>query len=466
MIHLPTLTPLEHTGFIATGLLVYVLVTRARRQQRPAFAAMAWVISIIAFPYLALPLFLLFGTRKLVRPARRGIETPQHPENPAAPAWCTRLLSALGVAEAAANKDIEFQADGTASLAALCDVIDAAQQTLDICTYVLGDDATGTLLVDRMIARAHAGVKVRLLVDAAGSLRTAHAHDARLRDAGIDKRLFMPILGSPRRQGINLRNHRKITLADGCVLWSGGRNLADEYFIDRAGTPAWIDLSFRARGALAERAQASFELNWQVARGQTVAPPSHAGAGRIENAADTTPTLAQWVPSGPEFHDDTLHALLLSACFHAEQRLFLATPYFVPGDALLQALLLATRRGVRLLLLVPARSNHGLADWARGRALRELAAAGAQVCLLPHMLHAKAAVVDDTLALCGSANLDNRSLFLNYEAMAAFYDARQIDWLADWFETTARTGAPASAQTPGWLRDLAEGVVGAVAFQL
>lgn len=464
MLHLPTLSPLEHTGFVAAGLLVYVVVTRARRQRRHPYAALAWVMGIAAFPYLGVPLFLIFGTRKLVRPATRRAPMPRGLWAEHAPPWATRLLAALGVPGAEPTHGIDFQADGEAALAALRALVREARHTLDVCTYVLGDDEVGASMAALLAERARAGVRVRLLVDAAGSLKTARAHDAVLRAAGIEQRLFMPPLGRRYRR-VNLRNHRKLTIADGRGVWSGGRNLANEYFIGRAGEPAWIDLSFSAQGPLAVQAQALFDASWHAARGEAAPAPGVPASGP-QAAPTSAAALAQWVPSGPDYHEDTLHALLLSGAYHAEQRLLLATPYFVPDEALLEALLLAVKRGVRLVLVLPAQSNHRLADLARGRALRELVTAGAQVQLLPHMLHAKAVVVDEALALCGSANLDSRSFFLNYEAMVAFYGAAQIGWLAHWIESTATAGTPAAATPPGWGRDLVEGLVASVAFQL
>ncbi|WP_233135401.1 phospholipase D-like domain-containing protein, partial [Acidovorax sp. T1m] len=176
--------------------------------------------------------------------------------------------------------------------------------------------------------------------------------------------------------------------------------------------------------------------------------------------------LAQWVPSGPDQPDDTVYALLLTAAFHAQRRIVAITPYFVPDEALLDAWCIACRRGVQVHLVVPARSNHRLADWARERALRQLAAAGAQVWLAPGMVHAKAVVIDDSMALTGSLNLDARSLFLNYESMTAFYEREQVQWLSDWCARQIATAQPHQARQPSWLRDIAEGVVRAVGFQL
>ena len=494
MIRLPTLSPLEHAAFVAAGLLLYVLVTRARQQRRHPYAALAWVLGIAAFPYLGVPLFLLFGTRKTVRPSTPRQPVPAGPWARLAPAWATGLLAALGVPEARPQAALRFHADGAQALAELRALIASAERTLDVCTYVLGDDQVGAAVADELAARARAGVRVRLLIDSVGSLRSRRSHDARLRAAGVRVRRFMPALRNPRRGRTNLRNHRKLVVADGLRLWGGGRNLADEYFIGRAGEAPWIDLSFSAEGALATQAMALFEGDWRIALGLRRASgvpyaeralrheallhayqPADASAAALASAppvasGDAAPSpqvaLAHWVPSGPDFHEDVLHALLVSAAFHAQQRLLLATPYFVPDEGLLEALLLAAKRGVRVTLLLPRRSNHRLADLARGRAVRALVEHGVEVRLLPTMLHAKAVVVDQALALCGSANLDSRSLFINYEAMAACYGRAEIDWLAGWITRCAADGEPASARPPGLLRDVLEGVVGALAFQL
>ena len=483
MIRLPALTPLEHVAFVAAGLLTYLVVTRVRRQRRHPYAALAWVMGIAAFPYLGLPLFLVFGTRKVVRPATPRQPAPAGPWAALAPLWATRLLAALGVAGARPQAVVRFESDGEAALAQLQRVIGSARHTLDLCTYVLGDDEVGAAVAAALADRARAGVRVRLLIDSIGSLKSAHSHDAMLKNAGVRTRLFMPALGRPGRGRVNLRNHRKLLIADGEVVWSGGRNLANEYFIGRVGEPPWLDLSFAAEGALAAQAQALFDGDWRIARGarqalrlgyaerfarqQALEQPSDAADYAAAPSTDATFTsLAQWVPSGPDFHEDVLHALLVSAAFHAEQRLLLATPYYVPDEAVQEALVLAAKRGLQITLLLPRRSNHRLADWARGRAVRELVEAGVDVRLLPAMLHAKAVVVDDVLALCGSANLDSRSLFINYEAMAAFYGRAEIDWLADWINAHAAQAEPASAKLPSWLRDIGEGIVATLAFQL
>jgi cardiolipin synthase len=164
--------------------------------------------------------------------------------------------------------------------------------------------------------------------------------------------------------------------------------------------------------------------------------------------------------------EDTVHALLIDACFQAIERMLVVTPYFVPDVSLETAMRLAARRGVKIDLCIPNKSNHFLADFVRNRALRSLSDAGVSVHLLPHMNHAKAVVFDDSIALCGSCNLDSRSLLLNYESAVVFYDAREIEWLAGWISALIPAAASFDPRAPGLWRDVCEGLLLTVAYQL
>jgi len=210
---------------------------------------------------------------------------------------------------------------------------------------------------------------------------------------------------------------------------------------------------------VAGRVLECFERDWSFATGvpgiKQEAPPEAASG-----------SMAQVIPSGPDQCDDTLYALLVTACFNARERIVAITPYFVPGNSLLMGLTLAARRNVEVNLIMPAKSNHRLADLARPRALRELAGAGARVWLLPEMIHAKAVVIDDSIALAGSANLDGRSLLLNYELMVAFYDRDDVGRFSRWMERQMRGATQHSPRLPGLARDVAEGIVLWLAFQL
>jgi cardiolipin synthase len=142
------------------------------------------------------------------------------------------------------------------------------------------------------------------------------------------------------------------------------------------------------------------------------------------------------------------------------------SPYFVPDATLLMALTLAARRGIAVDLVLPCRSNHRLADMARHAALRDMSAAGARVWLIPKMIHAKAVIIDDELALAGSANLDERSLFLNYELMIAFFEPADVQRFAQWIEGHRASAPLYRARPPGVMREFAEGLIRWVAFQL
>ncbi len=460
----PPFFVLEHAILVAAGLLTYVLVTRIGQQRRHPSAAIAWVVAIAAFPYMAVPLFLLLGTRKFVRPAPPvSTRDPLRP-TPGKPQWATRLLGGLGLAEPVQNLSVSFHVNGIQSYRALIDLFGQAQHSLEVCTFILGDDEIGNSVADALVAAVGRGVRVRLLIDWVGSLKTSRKMRSHLRHGGVQLRLFMPLLHNPMHGRTNLRNHRKLVIADSYSVWSGGRNLADEYFFDRVDQPAWLDLTFVVEGPLAAQAQAQFDQDWMMASGGTdgTVPPTPRAAVETDQAS----ALAQWIPCGPDRAEDTVHALLMAGSYHARGRILAVTPYFVPDDALLEAWCMACRRGVQVRLVIPLKSNHRMADWARERALRRLVDSGGQVFMTRTMIHAKAVVVDSAMALCGSVNLDGRSLFLNFEVMTAFYSPPEVTSVAAWIEGQTQEAIAYQAQRPPWWRDLLEGVIRAVGFQL
>jgi cardiolipin synthase len=271
--------------------------------------------------------------------------------------------------------------------------------------------------------------------------------------------VFRPFFSLRRLGPRNLRNHRKMVIADDSCLWCGGRNLAGEYFLGDGAGVVWPDLSFDLRGPVAAAAGHQFDLDWNSTHLRM--PVRAREAAAVEGGA-----LAQFLPSGPDQVEDTAQSLLIDGCYRARRRLLIVTPYFVPDDSLRAAMRLAARRGVKVTIVLPQRSNHLLADFVRSRPMRDLAGAGVEFRLLPAMVHAKAVVIDETLALCGSINLDLRSLLLNHEAAVVFYGREQIDWLAQWIMTKAAEGELYHAVPPSLLRDIAEGVLLTVAFQL
>jgi cardiolipin synthase len=455
-----------HGFMVLLGLGVYVIGSRTLQQRRRPSAAIAWVIGLIVLPYVALPLYLVFGNRKLVDIRHAIARQPRalhHAEEASEPgAQLRELAAAMALPAAAPYRRLSVHQDGGEALHALYALIDGAESTLDLCTFVFGKDGVGGEITRRLARRARDGVRVRLLVDGIGAYLSGVPNFRPLTDAGVETALFVPPLRSSLRGRTNLRNHRKMAIADGEWLWCGGRNLAVEYFRDESGGAhrPWIDLSFDLRGPLALQAQQRFAQDWAFATGAPPPAEGDASAGGPETA------LGQLIASGPDQADDTVYTLLVAAFFASRRRILAVTPYFVPNETFSMALSLAARRGVEVDLVMPATSNHRLADMARHRALREVAAAGVRVWFLPRMIHAKGVVIDDHLALVGSANLDERSLFLNYELMVAFYERDDIGSFAHWIERQRNAAAAYEPRAPGLARDVAEGLLLWLAFQL
>ena len=455
-------------GFVTLlAVLIYVVTAHVLQQRRHPTAAIAWVLFILLVPYVALPTFLTFGSRKQTRPRGQPLRlappAPSDPEDERA--WAMQTALAMGQSAPADFDELHVHADGSAALQALWQVVDAAEHSIDLCTFIIGRDAVGHALIERLCAKARAGVRVRLMIDGLGRLMTASPNMQPLIAAGGAVTRFVPPLHSPLKGRSNLRDHRKMVIADAGLptrrLWSGGRNLASEYFEGRPGATAWHDLSFDLRGDVVQQAAALFEHDWAFANGRRF------HAVQDDAPVDIQPGRgAQLIASGPDQFDDTLHALLLTAAYRARTRIALSTPYFVPDSALLMALCMAARRGVVVDLLLPARSNHHLSDLARRRPLCALAAAGGRIWLAPQMLHAKLIVVDDLLALAGSANLDSRSLFLNYELMMAFHAPEVVERFAEWFETERASAQRSLPKRPGLLGDMVDGLVLWLGFQL
>ena len=466
---------LLYTLLVVVGLVIYVVASHSLHQRRHPSAAIAWVLGIVLLPVVTLPLYLAFGSRK-IRPRREGA-SPRQAAVALAPHYASsrqttanrsqQLGVAMGLPPAVPYGAFSVHVDGAHALAALRRVIDSAKETLDVGTFIFARDALGEEIATHLKQRAQAGVRVRLLIDGIGLYLGGYPDIAGLRAAGIEVVRFVPPFRSPKRGRTNLRNHRKLVVADRHVLWSGGRNLAGEYFTADTrpliGGEPWVDLSFDLSGELAAQAARQFDEDWAFATERRLPHrPDDPPAPPVENV----PALAQLVPSGPDRVDDTILTLLVSAGYTSRRRILAVTPYFVPDPSLIASLALAARRGVKVDLVLPRRSNHRLADFARHRALRELLAAGARVWLHPKMLHAKAVIVDDELALVGSANLDGRSLFLNYELMVAFYDRRAVRDFSAWIDERRQESTVYDQSRPGVLRELAEGLILWLAFQL
>ncbi|HEY8379563.1 MAG TPA: cardiolipin synthase, partial [Nannocystis sp.] len=303
------------------------------------------------------------------------------------------------------------------------------------------DDDTGRRWIDLLCERARAGVEVRVLYDELGCLGTPRELFDRLVVAGGQVQAFGAVRLRLRPLMLNFRNHRKIVIVDGEVGFTGGLNIGDEYLGRGLGARPWSDLQVRITGDAVLGLQAIFLEDWLAAHGRDHGDDP-AFARQLADLLARPPLhsrgpMLQFVPSGPDWpFADAIAAQFIAAIASAQERCWIATPYFVPDEPLSLALKTAALRGCDLRLLVPLQRNSdsALASLAGASYYDELLAAGCRIYeYLPGMLHAKYLLVDDRVAAIGSANMDIRSFYLNYEVTALFYDRRLTSELAEVF---------------------------------
>ena len=415
-------------GFIlALALLSHIL-----RERRPPTSTLAWLMAIMFIPYIGVPLYLIFGGRKMIDKAGTKPELAQNRDKPSKDAHINNanlLEPDSGISPPSMNNQITFLPKGEQAFQTIMDLIHTATHSVYIATFILGKDETGSAIVQALSQKASQGLKVCLLLDALGSVGISKKFLSPLTEAGGQVAFFMPMIHLPFRGRANLRNHRKMLICDNQSAILGGMNLASEYMGPREVVGRWQDLSLLVRGPVTDHITGIFRSDWKFA---SKAPLSdHSLPGPV--AQSDTAGVTQLVASGPDVRNDSLRNAILTEVFSAKRRIWVVTPYFVPDEMLLEALCIAVRRNVDVSIIIPKKSNHRLADMVREGYLTRLQESGADVLLYePRMLHAKAILVDDKLAMVGSANMDMRSLLLNYEIALCMYDSDTIGELESW----------------------------------
>jgi cardiolipin synthase A/B len=433
---------------IAGFTLALFLVARLMSEKRAPANTFAWLLIIVLVPWVGVPLYLLFGGRKLRRLAERKSHVrptlPHAAQNPfpvTASATSHTIISAGGTAPVTGNT-MRLLTTGENAYAALEHHIREASSHIHITAFILGRDDTGRRIVNLLAERAREGVKVRLLLDAVGSMFSSLSFVNPIRDSGGHVGRFMPVLPFTSRGSANLRNHRKIAVFDHCIAIVGGHNLAREYI-----GPTHLARRFQDFGAVIEGPAAAL-LNEVFIADWCFATRESAAALRAEIPADCVSkvhggTELQVVASGPDVPGDPLYEGIVSMIQEATRSIWIVTPYFIPDDVLLRSLIVKARAGKEVTLITPRRSNHPVADFARKHYMRELQRAGANVLLFgPGMLHSKAMIVDDNVALLGSPNFDLRSLFVNFEIGVLVHSTPEVAAIKTWAVELARRCHP------------------------
>jgi cardiolipin synthase len=434
------LVAMPHLGlYLALGWLAYLLGLGGWivLQKRPPVATLSWLFGLAALPYLGFVVYLVFGPQRIkrhrMRRARSRVRFSNEDVAAAGGAELATLAQATTGLPASTARDVQLLVDGAATYDALLAAIAAARHHVHLEYYIFAPDHTGTRVRDALVERARAGVAVRLLLDAVGSAGIPGGFFEPLLAAGGELAWFHPMQFGRvwQRTWVNLRSHRKIVVVDGRIAFTGGINVTDEEN-EQVRADAYRDLHLRIEGDVVRALQVLFVEDWAYASGQR---DFISAVVKAMPERRPGPIAAQVLGSGPDSPWEAIHRLHVGAIHEAKQRVWLATPYFVPGEAALMALTSAALGGLDVRVLVPRRSDSRLVTWAARSYFDELMDAGVRVYEYgPRMLHTKALLVDEGLSIFGSANFDSRSFRLNFEVSVLFRDADIAAGLAQHFE--------------------------------
>lgn len=342
---------------------------------------------------------------------------------------CIKQATSLPLTE---NDRLKLLRNGEETYSAFFEEIKKAKHHIHILFYIFRDDNVGQEFIDLLKKKAREGVIVRVLVDGVGSHALSEETKRQLKRAGIKLEMFAP----PKLSflfHLNYRNHRKVTVIDGRVGFLGGLNIGDEYLHRDPQKGFWRDQHLLIEGESVLLLQRIFATDWYYAKNEKISEDQHYFPHFKDKHTfqQTEPTqelkqktiLAQVVPSGPDMKRDVARDAFVEMINSAQKRVWIGTPYFIPDKKILQAIKLACARGVKVTLLVPEQTDNWFVQHAAFYYYQKLLACGAQVLFYQKgFYHAKVALVDDLVAKVGSANLDQRSFHLSFEAGLFIYD--------------------------------------------
>ena len=459
---------LAHLSTIVGFLLALFFFARLMHERRAPANTFAWILVVVFIPWLGVPLYLMFGGRKLRRLIRDKEALSQElpdfcrAETSHVCAPVAKTVKAAGGFAPVGGNRVRFLLTGEEDYAELEKRILSARHSIHLATFILSNDATGRRIVEVLAQRAREGVKVRLLLDAVGCLFTSRGFVDPVRRAGGEVGRFMPVMPFTSRGSANLRSHRKIAIFDGTAAIVGGRNLAVEYMGPTPRPGRWRDFGAVIEGPGAVALGEVFVADWCFVtrqRPDAVRADAHAGGAPVMGSCEL-----QVVASGPDVPGDPLYEGIVSMIQQAERNIWIVTPYFIPDEVLLRSLIVKARAGCNVTLVVPAKSNHPVADFARRNFTRQLIAAGCHVTLYnAGMIHAKAIVVDDRVALFGSPNFDLRSLFVNFEVGVLVYTEPDIFRIRAWVEDVLTQCIPPRLGKRSFVASVAEDLCGLLA---
>ena len=433
--------------FLVVEAMAVASAVHALFTVRTAQGTIAWVIGLITFPWLGLPLYWFFGSRRFdahskvmkkaltthqakIHEAREEIRHFQVPRSAIKPNRVGDLAAVAGEEFLDGNK-LDLLIDGKATFDAILAEVARAERCIFVQFYIMREDGLGLRLLEALAGRASEGIEVCFLFDRVGSISMTPAVIEKWRARGVRMATFCAHSEWRDRWQLNFRNHRKNVVVDGRVGFIGGHNVGDEYLGINPKFGRWRDTHVRVEGPSAMQLQMAFIADWFFATGEALA--GHWDGGSWSDV-EGEPALV--LASGPSDQFERCTLFFLNVISMAERRLWLASPYFVPDEGILQALQLAAIRGVEVRILLPMKPDHVFVWLASFAMLTELTHPNIHIHRFTGgFLHQKALLVDETFAAVGTANFDNRSFRLNFEITLAVSGPRFASDVAEMFES-------------------------------
>lgn len=426
-----------HTLGVLSGIM-------ALMSSRTSQGAIAWLISLVTFPYLAVPAFWILGRprfygyvnargekdnalRRELKRVRSHID--QHRSKLAHRQDRIRAVEQLAMTPLTRGNGTELLIDGQVSFDSMFAGLERAEEYVLIQFFIVRDDALGRNLQQRLIACAARGVRVCFIYDEIGSHKLPERYLEQLRRAGVEVHPFGSSRGWRHRFQVNFRNHRKVLVVDGREGWIGGLNVGIEYLGEKPSIGPWRDTHLRLEGPSVLGLQEAFWEDWFWATSEILDLEWHPQVSQTQDRRVVV------VPSGPADVHETASLLVQNAIHTAHKRFWVTSPYFVPDQGVQDALMLAALRGVDVRVMMPERPDHLLVYLSAFSFLGDMIRAGVRVYrYMPGFLHQKVMLVDHHTASVGTVNLDNRSFRLNFEITAYVIDHEFADEVGAMFE--------------------------------
>ncbi len=435
---------MELLNWAAISLSIFLSLTtsgHALLNQRTPSSALAWVAFCLMFPFLGPFFYFLFGINRVETRARMLDDKRPTPQtrpgdygNAVNIASVTssglnlsrsyiqvaRISDTVSDFPMVAGNRIEPFHNGEAAYPAMLQTIDSATKTLYLTSYIFDTAQTGKLFIDALGRAVRRGVDTRVIIDGFGELYSLTRASKELTKQGVKvtrflpPRLFLPPIH------INLRNHKKIIVADGQIGYTGGMNISDRHLAGNIKNPfRTIDMHFRLRGPIVMQLEQTFLEDWAFCTSEQIEPTPSLPV-KVGTA------VCRVITDGPNEDLNTLSTILIGAISSARNRILIMTPYFLPSLEMISALQISALRGVDVNIVLPSKNNLPYIKWASTNKLQDLLFRGVKIFYQPPpFVHTKLFVMDDQYSQIGSANLDPRSLRLNFELTVEIYD-RQI----------------------------------------